>query len=137
MTGEKGEPAHRATAAEQALLQELLLGEFFALTALVLGALRIINLAHGEFLILGTFLGYYWLPWTGTDPLVGLVVVVPVVAGVGFVVQRWALSPPVRHATGRPYTCSSSGPRSAARFGRRECLSGLLRRPALGAPWLG
>jgi branched-subunit amino acid ABC-type transport system permease component len=37
-----------ATAVEQALLQELLLGEFFALTALVLGVLRIINLAHGE-----------------------------------------------------------------------------------------
>jgi branched-chain amino acid transport system permease protein len=90
-----------ATATEQALLQGLLLGGLYALTALglslVLGVLRIINLAHGEFLILGAFLGYYWLQWTGIDPLLGLVVVAPVVAGVGFVVQRWALSPLVRH----------------------------------------
>ena len=90
-----------ATATEQALLQGLLLGGLYALTALglslVLGVLRIINLAHGEFLILGAFLGYYWLQRTGVDPLLGLVVVAPVVAGVGFVVQRWALSPLVRH----------------------------------------
>jgi len=90
-----------ATATEQALLQGFLLGGLYALTALglslVLGVLRIINLAHGEFLILGAFLGYYWLQRTGVDPLLGLVVVAPVVAGVGFVVQRWALSPLVRH----------------------------------------
>ena len=118
-----------ATATEQALLQGLLLGGLYALTALglslVLGVLRIINLAHGEFLILGAFLGYYWLQRTGVDPLLGLVVVAPVVAGVGFVVQRWALSPLVRHGDEPP--CS---PRSVCRSLARTSSSSFSRPTA-------
>ena len=86
-----------AVAALEALLQGILIGGLYAVTALglslVLGVLRIINLVHGELLILGAFLGYEWLEWTGIDPLVGLLVVVPCVAAFGFVLQRYLLSP--------------------------------------------
>jgi hypothetical protein len=61
LTGEKDVPAHCGRG-RAGTAPGLLLGGLYALTALglslVLGVLRIINLAHGEFLILGVFLGY-------------------------------------------------------------------------------
>lgn len=89
--------APSAVAALEALLQGVLIGGLYAVTALglslVLGVLRIINLVHGELLILGAYLGYEWLIWTGLDPLLGLLVVVPCVALFGYVLERFLLAP--------------------------------------------
>jgi branched-chain amino acid transport system permease protein len=64
------------------LITGVLLGGMFALTALglslVLGVLKLVNLAHGEFLVLGAYAAFYLLNVTGLDPLLGL----PLIAGV-------------------------------------------------------
>jgi branched-chain amino acid transport system permease protein len=61
------------------LISGVLLGAIFALTALglslVLGVLRLVNLAHGEFLVLGAYAGFYLLGIAGLDPLLGLPVI--------------------------------------------------------------
>ncbi len=61
------------------LASGVLLGGIFALTALglslVLGVLRLVNLAHGEFLVLGAYAAFTLLGVGGVDPLLGLPVV--------------------------------------------------------------
>ena len=63
-------------AAASSIVVGILVGGILALTALglslVLGVLRLVNLAHGEFLVLGAYAGYYLLSVTGIDPLLGL-----------------------------------------------------------------
>ena len=58
------------------LISGLLLGGILALAALglsiALGVMRLVNLAHGEILVGGAYLGFYLLSITGLDPLLGL-----------------------------------------------------------------
>lgn len=65
-----------AEAIASSLTAGVLLGGMFSLTAvglsLVLGVLRLVNLAHGEFLVLGAYAGFYLLASTGLDPLLAL-----------------------------------------------------------------
>jgi len=59
-----------------ALIQGLQRGGLYALVALpmalVLGIVGIINLAHGEFMMLGAYFAYWFSIYTGLDPLVAL-----------------------------------------------------------------
>jgi len=54
----------------------VLLGGMLGLTALglsiVLGVMRLVNLAHGDFLVVGAYAGLFFLRFTGIDPLLGL-----------------------------------------------------------------
>jgi branched-chain amino acid transport system permease protein len=58
------------------LISGLLLGGILALAALglsiALGVMRLVNLAHGEILVGGAYLGFYLLSFTGLDPLLAL-----------------------------------------------------------------
>jgi branched-chain amino acid transport system permease protein len=58
------------------LLSGVLLGGILALAALglsiALGVMRLVNLAHGEILVGGAYLGFYLLSITGLDPLLAL-----------------------------------------------------------------
>lgn len=62
----------------------VLLGGMQALTALglslMLGVMRLVNLAHGEFLLLGAYLGWLLLQHAGVDPLAGMPLVGALVA---------------------------------------------------------
>jgi branched-chain amino acid transport system permease protein len=75
-----------------AVVQGLLLGGVYALFAcglsLVFGVLRIVNLAHGDLTVLAAFLAVVATGSLGLHPLLALVLVVPVMAGLGFVLQR-------------------------------------------------
>jgi branched-chain amino acid transport system permease protein len=74
-----------------------LLGGILALTALglsiVLGVMRLINLAHGEILIGGAYASLFLLQFTGLDPLVSLPLVAAVVGLLAWPVQRILLAP--------------------------------------------
>ena len=78
------------------IVDGLLLGGFYALVALglslVFGVLRLVNLAHGEFIIGGAYLAY--LLWTrlGLDPLWALPIVAAGAALVGYLLQRHLLT---------------------------------------------
>jgi branched-chain amino acid transport system permease protein len=80
-----------------ALVSGLLLGGLFAVTALglslVFGVMRLVNLAHGELVVLGAYLALELSRHAGLDPLL----TIPVVAAALFViaapVQRVLLEP--------------------------------------------
>jgi branched-chain amino acid transport system permease protein len=81
----------------QALASGVLLGGLYAIAALglslALGVLRLVNLAHGEWVVLGSYLGYLLLQMTGMDPLLGLFLILPLVAVLAFAVERVLLAP--------------------------------------------
>src|SRR5687767_13492992 len=76
----------------QLLINGLLLAGVYALLALglnvIFGVIRVLNMAHGEFLMLGGF-AVFWL-WRLADlnPLLGLFAVVPVFFAGGYVFQH-------------------------------------------------
>jgi branched-chain amino acid transport system permease protein len=81
----------------QNLVLGLLLGGVYALVAsgltLIFGVMRVINIAHGAFLILGAFITYTVWTWLGIDPLLCIVATTPVLFAIGWVVYRVVVSP--------------------------------------------
>ena len=77
------------------VVQGVLLGGLYAMLAtglsLVFGVMRLVNLAQGDLTILAAFLSLSLVQLTGMDPLLTLVVVVPVMMLVGAVMQRFLL----------------------------------------------
>jgi branched-chain amino acid transport system permease protein len=80
-----------------ALIAGLLLGGLFAVTALglslVFGVMRLINLVHGELIVLGAYLSLELMRRTGLDPLLTIVVVAPALFLVAVPIQRLLLEP--------------------------------------------
>lgn len=78
-----------------AVVQGILLGGVYALYAcglsLVFGVLRIVNLAHGDLTVLAAFLAVVAVGSFAVPPLVSLVVVVPLLAALGWVLARTLL----------------------------------------------
>ncbi len=76
----------------QSILSGILEGGNYALFALglafVFGIMRIINLAHGELLVLGGYVAYWALRICGVDPLLSLPLAALVPAGVAWVTHR-------------------------------------------------
>ncbi len=90
----------------ESLITGLLLGGILALCALglslVLGVLRLVNLAHGVFVVVGAYAGYYLLRITGIDPLLGLPLVAVAVAVVAAPLYRWLIHPLMGRAAEPP-----------------------------------
>src|SRR6266700_4716706 len=79
------------------IVSGMLLGGMLALTALglsiVLGVMRLVNLAHGDFLLVGAYTGLFFLQFTGIDPLLGVPVVAFLVGLLALPVYRLLLAP--------------------------------------------
>ena len=75
-----------------AVLQGILLGGFIALFAtglsLAFGVMKFVNLAHGDLAILAAYLGVSTSDALDVNPLVSMLVVVPVMAALGYALQR-------------------------------------------------
>jgi branched-chain amino acid transport system permease protein len=56
--------------------------------ALVFGVLKILNIAHGELVMLGGYVGFWAFSSLGMDPFLSLVVVIPAMFIVGLVLDR-------------------------------------------------
>jgi branched-chain amino acid transport system permease protein len=78
------------------IVQGILLGGLYALFAtglsLIFGVMRLVNLAHGDFSILAAFLAVVAVQTLQLNPLLALIVVVPVMAGAGYGLQRLVLN---------------------------------------------
>jgi branched-chain amino acid transport system permease protein len=78
------------------VVQGALLGGLYALFAtglsLIFGVMRLVNLAHGDFSILAAFIAVVVVQALDLNPLLALVVVVPVMAAVGYGLQRLVLN---------------------------------------------
>src|SRR5579883_1351040 len=72
---------------EYAVLAGLLFGLYFSLVGLglnlIFGVMRIVNLAHGDFLMLGAFSAYWLFSLLGLNPLVSVFLALAVFAAVG------------------------------------------------------
>jgi branched-chain amino acid transport system permease protein len=81
----------------QDLLLGLLLGGVYALVAsgltLIFGVMRVINLAHGAFLIVSAFLTYTLWDVLHLDPLLGILITTPVVFGLGWITYKVFVRP--------------------------------------------
>jgi branched-chain amino acid transport system permease protein len=80
-----------------ALIAGVLLGGLFAVTALglslVFGVMRLINLVHGELIVLGAYLSLELIRRTGLDPLLTILVVAPALFVIAVPIQRLLLEP--------------------------------------------
>jgi branched-chain amino acid transport system permease protein len=78
------------------VLQGVLLGGLYALFAtglsVIFGVMRLVNLAHGDFSILAAFLAVVLVQTLELNPLVALVLVVPIMGAVGWTLQRLVLN---------------------------------------------
>jgi branched-chain amino acid transport system permease protein len=74
-----------------AIVHGLLLGGLYALFAtglsLAFGVMRLVNLAHGDLIVLSSFLSLVLVHNLGWNPLTTLVLLVPLMAALGFVLQ--------------------------------------------------
>ena len=78
------------------IVQGILLGGLYALFAtglsLIFGVMRLVNLAHGDFSILAAFIAVFAVQSLGLNPLMALLLVAPVMAAVGYGLQRLVLN---------------------------------------------
>jgi branched-chain amino acid transport system permease protein len=88
-----------------AVLNGLLLGGMYALMAMGLtlqyGVARIMNLAYGDFLIAASFAAYWLFIGWSVNPILALLLVVPVNFGVSWLIYSLLLTPLVERAKSR------------------------------------
>ena len=79
------------------IVSGVLLGGMLALAALglsiVLGVMRLVNLAHGDFLVAGAYAGLFFVKFTGVDPLLGLPAIALFIALLALPLYRFLLAP--------------------------------------------
>jgi branched-chain amino acid transport system permease protein len=79
------------------LMMGLLLGGLYALIAiglsLVFGVMKVINVAHGDLVILGSYLAYASMTLLHIDPILSLIVGIPILFAIGFLIQKYLLGP--------------------------------------------
>ena len=77
------------------LVQGVLLGGYYALVAcglsFMFSVMRIINLAHGSLAVLAAFGLWVLAERFGIQPFLGLLIVLPVMAAIGWALQRYLL----------------------------------------------
>jgi branched-chain amino acid transport system permease protein len=82
------------------IVQGLLLGGYYAVIAcglsFMFSVMRIINLAHGSLAVLAAYLLYVLADRFGVSPWLGLLIVLPVMAVIGFLLQRFVLERSLR-----------------------------------------
>lgn len=78
------------------IVQGFLLGGLYTLFAaglsLAFGIMRLVNLAHGDLIVLSAFAAFVVVDGLGVHPFLSLFFVVPLMALFGYVIQRYALN---------------------------------------------
>jgi branched-chain amino acid transport system permease protein len=78
------------------VLQGVLIGGLYAMFAaglsLIFGVMRLVNIAHGDLIVLAAYVALMVTQTVGLDPLTSLVLVVPAMALVGYALQRGLLN---------------------------------------------
>jgi len=78
------------------LIQGSLLGGFYALFAIGLsmsfGIMRLVNIAHGDLIVLAAYVALVVTETTRLDPFLSLIIVVPVMFVLGYALQRGLLN---------------------------------------------
>src|SRR3569833_1877093 len=81
----------------QLAVNGLLIGGVYGLSSvgltLVFGVMRIVNFAHGEFLMLGMFAGYWAFTLLGIDPNLAALLLLPLFFGFGLLTYVLVIKP--------------------------------------------
>jgi len=80
-----------------AVINGILMGSVYGVTAvgltLIFGVMKVINFAHGSFLMVSMFASYFLFSLTGVNPYLGLIVVVPFCFAFGYFSQAFLIKP--------------------------------------------
>jgi branched-chain amino acid transport system permease protein len=83
------------------IIQGILLGGLYALFAaglsLIFGIMRLVNLAHGDLIVLAAFAILALAAWLGLDPFVATLAALPVMFAIGFALQHVLLNRTLGH----------------------------------------
>ena len=75
-----------------AVVQGIMVGGLYAMfaigLALIFGVMKLVNIAHGDLIVLAAYIGLVVTQTLGLNPLAALVVVIPIMALVGYGLQR-------------------------------------------------
>jgi len=78
------------------IVMGILLGGLYSIIALglslVFGVVKEINIAHGDLVILGSYFGYVAMTVIGIDPILSLIIGIPLFFGIGFAIQKYLLN---------------------------------------------
>jgi branched-chain amino acid transport system permease protein len=78
------------------IVMGILLGGLYAVIALglslIFGVVKEINIAHGDLVILGSYFGYVAMTVIGIDPILSLIIGIPLLFGIGFAIQKFLLN---------------------------------------------
>ena len=84
----------------------ILLGGLYIIIALglslVFGVMRLINVAHGDLVIFGSYFAYAAVTHTGIDPILSLAMGIPLLFAVGFGIQKFLMARAFRHSMEAP-----------------------------------
>jgi branched-chain amino acid transport system permease protein len=79
----------------QAVVNGLLIGGVYALVSigvtLIFGVVKIVNFAQGEFVMIGMYISFFLFTQLGMDPIVSLLVSMPVLFAIGVLVQHFLI----------------------------------------------
>jgi len=80
----------------QPILNGILLGGLYAVIAIgmstMFGIVKLVNLAHGDLMILSSYLSLVLISWLGVNPFLSLLLVIPIMFIIGFVIQAFLLN---------------------------------------------
>jgi branched-chain amino acid transport system permease protein len=79
-----------------AIVQGILVGGLYALFAaglsLIFGVMRLVNIAHGDLIVLAAYIAMVVVQSSGLHPLASLIIVIPVMSLFGYALQRGILN---------------------------------------------
>lgn len=77
------------------IINGILLGGLYTIIALglslVFGVMKLINMAHGDLVILGSYFAYALLTAFGLDPIISLILGIPLLFVIGFSIQKYLM----------------------------------------------
>jgi branched-chain amino acid transport system permease protein len=78
------------------IVMGILLGGLYTVIALglslIFGVVKEINIAHGDLVIFGSYFGYVAMTVIGIDPILSLIIGIPLFFGIGFAIQKYLLN---------------------------------------------
>ena len=78
------------------IIQGVLIGGLYAMfaagLALIFGVMRLVNIAHGDLIVLAAYLALVATETLALNPLIAIAIVAPVMAAIGYLLQRGLLN---------------------------------------------